>query len=116
MMRFIYITAITAAAGFLFQWLWPWWSVAIAAGLAALSMGESSYRASGAGALGAGLLWLLAALWLHLPSDGVLAGRMAGMLGGLPAITVYLITTAIGSITGGLGALTGYYLRKLITG
>ncbi len=105
------MTLLVMLTGLLFQWFLPWWSGTIAAGLVTLFFADRSWHSVLAGFLGIGLLWIVAALWMQSGNDGILAGRMAVMMGFSSGTMVFLITFVIGAVTGGLGGLTGLMLR-----
>lgn len=90
----------------------PWWTVALIPAIVVALSVDKPVTAFALGALGIGGLWLLAALWMHLPSDGVLAGRVAGTLGVGSSFWVYAITFIAGAVPGGLCGLVGCYFRK----
>lgn len=108
-----FLSAITFVflLGLLSQFIFPWWTLAIAAGIGTLIFADRSSIALAAGAIGAGLLWLISALVFHSEFGGGIAGRIAELIS-LPSIFwTYLITLIIAAVVGGLGGLTGYYLR-----
>ena len=91
----------------------PWWSIAIAAFLSVLLIPLASGRAFLAGFLGVFLLWFLLALWIDIKNQHILSTKIARIfpLGG-SSFAILLVTAFIGALVGGLGALSGSYLRK----
>lgn len=112
-MPFLLIFLLTAAA----QYLLPWWGMAAVVPFAVAAWrSKSAGGAFGAGFLAVGLLWLLVAFWKSNVNDGVLAGRMAGVLplGGSAALLLAL-TVLPGGLVGGIAAWAGYLGRRAFT-
>lgn len=65
------------------------------------------------GFLGIFLLWGGLALWIDMENQQILSKRIAQllMLGG-SSIALILVTAFIGSLVGGMAALTASYMRK----
>lgn len=100
----------------LLQLVFPWWSVvplclALAAGLRVSGRGAFL-----AGLLGVGLSWWLPAVWLNTHGAHVLATRVATLLplGGQPWLLV-LLSGVLAGLVGGLAALSGALLRRAAT-
>ncbi len=111
MISFLSSLAFVFLVGLLSQLVLPWWTLAIAAGIGALIFADRSSIALAAGAIGAGLLWLISALVFHSDFGGGIAGRIIELMS-LPSVFwTYAITLIIAAVVGGLGGLTGYYLR-----
>ncbi len=97
------------------QLLLPWWSLAVVAFLVGLVLARSGKAAFLAGFVGAGLSWLLPALWLNTRNDGLLASRVAQLLplgGSVPLLL--LVTVLVAGLAGGLAALAGAWLRAAL--
>jgi hypothetical protein len=94
----------------------PWWIVAIAAFLGALVLGKKSGQAflSGFGAMF--FLWVALALIKSIPNDNILANRVVQLFP-LPNnwIWVLAITGVIGGLVGGMAALSGVLVKKILT-
>ncbi len=97
------------------QLMLPWWSVALVAAIFTAYGATRPSQALLIGSLGIGGLWLLAVLWLHVPSDGVMAGRVAGTLGFESSLWMYAFTFIAGGLSGGLGGICGYYFKSTVT-
>ena len=97
------------------QLLLPWWSLAVVAFAIGLTLAPTGRAAFGAGFGGAGLSWLLPAVWLSYQNDGLLARRVAQLLplGGSAAALV-LVTAVVAGLVGGLAALAGAWLRTAL--
>lgn len=90
----------------------PWWTLIIPCLLAGYLFPDKAYKAFTAGLAGVGGLWLLLALWADLQNDGIMSAQTADIMQ-LSEIWLYLITWAIGGITGGLASLSGFFISKL---
>lgn len=99
-----------------FSWLFtlflPWWGVLIPTLIIGAWLLNGALSAFLTGFLGAGSAWFLQALYIHFANDGILSGRIAEMMSVGSPWVVLIITFTVGALTGGLGALTGYLLKK----
>ncbi len=104
----------TATIAFLLQNIFPWWSAAVAAFIIAFILYTRPGSSFLAGFLGVAMLWFIWAFIANSANDGILASRVARIFS-LPNNTLLLlITSLIGGLTGGLGAITGSYFRNWI--
>lgn len=109
---FIKVVLIAALSFFLQQWL-PWWIIALAAFLVAISIKSPGGLDFMAGFLGAGLLWVIVAWWVDRETNSLLTQKIADLFSvGKPYIII-LITGLIGGLVGGFGALSGHFIRKV---
>jgi hypothetical protein len=115
-MKFIVATLLTILLSFLGGVYLPWWSVAIAGFVIAVLVRQRSWYSFFSGFLGVFLIWLAISAWVSYKNDGVLASRMASVLpAGGSTLLLMLLTGFIGGLIGGMGALTGSYLRSTST-
>ena len=112
-MKMFVAIILTALLSFVAGLYFPWWSIAIAASLSVLLIPLASGRAFLAGFLGVFLLWFLLALWIDIKNQHILSKKIAEIfpLGG-SSFAILLVTAFIGALVGGLGALSGSYLRR----
>ncbi|MCH8567069.1 MAG: hypothetical protein LAT67_02340 [Balneolales bacterium] len=89
------------------QLIFPWWTIIIPCFIAGLIGPDRGYKAFTAGMLGVGALWLMLALIADFRNDGIMAAQVADIMT-VPVWALYVITWAIGSITGGFACLSGY--------
>jgi len=111
----LFITAILvllfAAIGEAFC---PWWIIVIVSFVFGFMTDLQWGKAFFAGFMGIGILWLAAALWHDIPNEHILSQKMA-MMFHLPHYSLFiLVTVLIGGFTGGLSALSGIMLRKVL--
>lgn len=92
----------------------PWWVAAIIAFMAALYAGKTPAQSFWSGFAAVFVVWVVLALFKSVPNNHVLASRVA-VLFHLPGWTVLLILTAfIGGIVGGMSALSGLMVRRVL--
>jgi len=106
----ILLTALLAYAAGLYM---PWWSTAVAAFLVALLIYQKPGWAMLSGFLGVFLLWGVLSWTLSGANAHILAHRMSQFILKKDDPNQLLgITSLIGGITGGMGALTGSLARR----
>ena len=112
-MRFpvtILLTALLAFAAGLYM---PWWSAALAALLVAAFVPQKVGWSVLAGALGMLLLWGLMSYGISHSNGDILAHRMAQfILKKDDPMSLILVTSLLGAVTGAFGALTGVLARR----
>lgn len=105
---------LTAFLAWLLQMMLPWWSVAIAGfaiGFIVYTRGFTSFLT---GFLGVGILWFLLAMIIDVQTGSILTARVAAIFSLPYNWLLILVTSVIGGIAGGFGALTGSHLRSWI--
>ncbi|MDI9878942.1 hypothetical protein [Flectobacillus longus] len=103
------------ALAILFQYLLPWWSVALASAIAAFLLAGSAGSAFRVGTIINVLVWFMMAFWSHWRSEGILTTKIAGVLPlGGSAVVLFVVTLVVGGLIGGLGALSGFQVRQLV--
>lgn len=90
----------------------PWWTLIIPCLLAGFLFTDKAYKAFTAGLGGVGGLWLLLALWADVQNAGLMSAQVAGIMQ-LSELWLFIITWAIGGITGGLACLSGFFISRL---
>ncbi len=112
-MKLLVAILLTALLSFVSGIYFPWWSLAIAAFLVAILVHQKAGKAFLAGFLGVFLLWACLAWWIDIKNNGVLSKKMAQLLpAGGSTLVLILLTAFIGALVGGLGAMTGSFLRS----
>ncbi|WP_017732695.1 hypothetical protein [Nafulsella turpanensis] len=113
-MKFLVQLILIALSTYLAELVFPWWTAALCAFVIAALIPSGGPKAFLSGFLGVGLLWLGAALFFSIRTDYILTDRVADLMQmGSPFILI-LLTALIGALSGGLGALSGSQLRKLL--
>ncbi|MEZ4952517.1 MAG: hypothetical protein R2825_02940 [Saprospiraceae bacterium] len=104
---------LTIVLGYVAQLYFPFWSMAVVAGLVALLFKyENSLAAFSAGFLAAFLLWCAYAYTLDLENLHLLTSKL-GELFKIGSSYLSYVTGFIGGLLGGFGAMTGALARKL---
>ena len=114
-MKLLISISVTALLAFALGLFMPWWTVALSAFVVAVVIRQAPTRAFLSGFLAILILWSLLAALLNGANNGILATRMANVLplGGSPIMLIF-VTAIVGALVGGLGALTGSLLRKMV--
>jgi len=112
-MKLLIAILLTALLSFVAGLYLPWWTIAVAAFISVLVIPLGGGRAFLSGFLGVFLLWFLLAWWIDVKNQHILSKKIAQIfpLGG-SSIAIILVTAFIGALVGGLGALSGSYLRR----
>jgi hypothetical protein len=111
-MKFLVAVILTALLAFVGGLFLPWWSIGIAALLAAILVNQTAGRSFLSGFFGLFLLWGILAWWISSKNEGILATKIASVLPlGGNALILILITGFIGGLVAGFAALSGSYLR-----
>lgn len=109
-MLFIIILVLTLIAGY----ITPWWAAAIIAFVAALYAGKKPAQAFWSGFGAVFIVWVVLALFKSIPNNHILASRVATLFH-LPHWSLLLFVTAlIGGLVGGMSALSGFLVRRLV--
>lgn len=106
--------AAIVSGSILVQLIAPWWSMALVAFVAALLLGRNTTGAFVAGFAGAGLSWLLPALYLYLTHDNRLADQLAQLFRLSAPVWLFVITFLLSAVMGGLAAAAGAVLRTVL--
>jgi len=112
-MKFIISILITALLSFVAGLFFPWWTIAPAALVVAVSIHQSPFRSWLTGFVSLLLLWGGLAWWIDMKNQHVLSSKLAEIfpLGGSSFLLI-LVTAIIGALVAAFGALTGSYMRK----
>lgn len=104
----------TAVLAFLFQTMFPWWSVVIASFLISLIISTKGFSSFVAGFLGIAMLWFFMATIVDIKTGSILSERVAAIFTLPNTWSLIIVTAIIGGLAGGFGALTGNSLRSWI--
>jgi hypothetical protein len=109
-MLFLIILILSLVSGYFL----PWWMVAVIAFLSALFIGKTSGQSFWSGFGGIFVAWAILALIKSLPNDNMLAQRVAKLFQLPNWILILLITALIGGLVGGVSALSGMLIKKVL--
>lgn len=104
----------TAVLAYLFQFVFPWWSIVIASFLISLIISSNGFSSFISGFLGIAILWFVLATIVDMKTNSILTERIAGIFSLPNNFILILVTAVIGGFAGGFGALTGSQLRNWI--
>lgn len=111
-MKFVVATILTALLAYVAGLFLPWWSIAVAAFVAALIVAQRPLGAFLAGFLSILLLWGIMAYIIDSANNGILSKKVATILPlGGNGMLLILVTGFVGGLVAGLAALSGSFLR-----
>ena len=105
-MKFLNQVIATIILSFLLQNFLPWWTMAIGSFAIGYYFGNKGFISFCAGFLGVGLLWLGMAMFIDVSTQSILTEKINRIL----PLNVFILTTIIGGLVGGLASLTGSLL------
>ncbi|MBX2943855.1 MAG: hypothetical protein KF860_16085 [Cyclobacteriaceae bacterium] len=98
---------ITAIVCFMFQKLFPWWTMAIGAFLVSFVFSNTGFKSFLVGFISIGLLWLGLALYVDNATHSILTEKIAQLF----PINLFVLTSLIGGLVGGFASMTGSLLK-----
>lgn len=113
-MKILLHVILIALATYFAEMFFPWWIAAVCAFIVLALLPTSSTRAFLAGFLGVGLLWFAGALLYSIQTDFILTAKVASLLQVSNSVVLIVLTAVLGGIVGGMGALSGNHLNKLL--
>lgn len=106
---------LIALISLLAQFILPWWSLVVVAFVVCFWRSPGGGKAFLYGFAGVALVWLAYALLIHVRTDGIFTGRMSELLFKTHSAVIPMVVTAIlGGLVGGLGGLSGFYVRQAL--
>jgi hypothetical protein len=114
-MKFILSILLTALLALAFGFYLPWWSIALASFVIAVIIYQRPLFSFLTGFAGLGLLWLILIFSINSSNHGILAPKISAIMGfGNGSGMLIVISCLAGAIVGGLAALTGSLLRRIV--
>ena len=111
-MKFITSLILTALLSFSASMYLPWWSIALAAFIAAVLIPQKPGKAFSAGFIALFLLWGILAYYIDVRNEQILSQKVAELIiKSKSSSLIILITALVGGLVAGFAALTGSYLR-----
>ncbi|AXJ01816.1 hypothetical protein CYPRO_2574 [Cyclonatronum proteinivorum] len=89
----------------------PWWTLIFPCFIAGLVGPDRGIKALSAGMTGVGVLWLVLALMADWQNGFIMSAQVAAVMS-VPVWVMYVITWAVGALTGGFACLSGYLIMK----
>lgn len=112
-MTFIIKLVLIAVFCFLAQLFLPWWIVVVISFIVCAIIPGRGLNSFLSGFLGVGLLWLIYALIIDIQTDSILTAKVAGLFQLGKGAALVAVSGLVGAVSGGLGALSGYFFRQL---
>ena len=113
-MKFFISILVTGLLAFACGLYLPWWSAALASFLVAALIYQPPLRSFLTGFSAILLLWFALILFINAANDDILASRVSLVMNLGGTYMLVILSCIIGALVGGLGALTGSFLRKII--
>jgi hypothetical protein len=112
LLRIILIAGLSAVSQTYFQW----WTAVIIALVIELALGKRNSTAFFSGFYGVAIPWMILATYIDIKSESILSVRILELFK-LPQYSFLLIvlTGLIGGIMGGVGSLTGGWIKIAIS-
>jgi hypothetical protein len=114
-MKFLIQIILTVFLSYMAEQCLPWWTIGICAALVAVGLTLSNITAFLGGFTAISLLWMILATLIDVRTNAILSTKIAPLLGFKSGTLLILLTGLVGGIVGGLGALSGQQVRKLLT-
>lgn len=112
-MKFILSLILIALVSFAACLYLPWWSVAVAAFIVAALIPQKPLASFFAGFTAIFILWLALVIFISNANGNVLAHKISLLVLKIDNLVMLMFVTAlIGAFLGGLGALTGSFVRR----
>lgn len=112
-MKFFVSVLVTGLLAFACGLYLPWWSVAVATFVVSFFIYQPPLRAFFTGFCAILLLWFGLILQINAANENILADKVSLLMGMGGSLMLVVISCIVGAITGGLGALTGSFFRKM---
>lgn len=109
MIRFIVQLILVITFSYASQFILPWWGVMASCALATLLVYNKALSSFFAGFIGLGGLWFFIAYSIDAANQSLLSGKVAALFGLANGMQILLVTALLGSIIGGVSALSGNY-------
>ncbi|MFN5168511.1 MAG: hypothetical protein ACK5DD_02705 [Cyclobacteriaceae bacterium] len=90
----------------------PWWIVAVIAAAIGYQFNNAPGASFLAGFAAVAALWLGYAFWIDQQTGALLTGKIAQLFPGKSNAVIYVLTALTGGVAGGLGGLTGAWVKK----
>jgi len=114
-MKFLTQVSLTALLSYMAEQFLPWWTISICAAIVAMGLPLNRIIAFLGGFTAISLLWMVVATLIDVRTESVLSAKIAPLLGLQSSTLLILLTGLVGGIVGGLSALSGQQVRKLLT-
>ena len=100
---------------FIGQYFLPWWGIFLSTGVVGLLISNKGYQTFIAGFIAISGLWFAQIYAIDLANESILSAKIAAIFTLNSSLQLMLVTSLIGGICGGFGALSGKYLMAVFT-
>lgn len=112
-MKFIISILLTILLSFTACLFFPWWSIAVMAGLVAVVIPQHPGKSFTTGFISIFILWGGLSFWISNNNDHILAHRVSVLLLKMDnPFLLILVTALLGALVAGFAALSGSFLRS----
>lgn len=97
------------------QTYFPWWSGVLVALLVELTLGKKDATAFFSGFYGLAIPWMILSTYIDIKSDSILTMKILDLFK-MPqyAIVMIVLTGLVGGLAGGIGSLSGGWIKAAI--
>ena len=113
-LKIIIKIAFIMVMALIFQSVYPWWTIAIAAFMISYVLTTNAFWSFMTGFLAIALLWLITAAIIDVRSGSILTERVAAIFNLPNSWSLIFLTAFIGGLVGGLSAMTATYFRYMV--
>ena len=106
-MRFVFLVSGIFLVGWIAHLILPWYAILLIAFPFGILISVREWQSFLAGFLAGFMLWGINAGYMNLQNDGLLAGRMGELMGGMGPAWMVALTALLGGLLAGMGSLCG---------
>ena len=114
-MKFIIKIFLMSISSYFLPLYFPWWSIAIGAGLASFLIRESNFNNFLGGFIAGGLVWFYLSFTIDHTTNSILSAKIATLLNLNESIWLIYSSALIGALVTGFGSLTGGLMRSVLS-
>ena len=109
-MKFLIQILVILIISSLLQFFLPWWSMAVGTFAVGYAFANSGLKSFFAGFIGIALLWFALAFYIDSATQSLLTEKVARLFPTRTVPLLFVLTSVIGGLVGGLASLTGSIL------
>lgn len=112
-MKLVFQIILIALFTYLGQFFLPWWGLFFTAGLVGMLIPNNGFQTFFAGFIAVAALWFMQVYIIDVANESILSTKIAAIFTLGSPLQLMLVTSLIGGVCGGFGALTGKLLVAL---
>ena len=109
-MRVLIQIIVILIVNFLLQTFLPWWTMAIGTFIIGYVFAHSGWKSFLTGFIGVSLLWFAMSFYIDQASHSILSEKVARLFPTQTIPLLFVLTSMIGGLVGGMASLTGSVL------